>query len=112
MHATTAALIFAVSAYAQTIHNVTVTDDYTFEPDTLTDVAEGDEIRVQFDDHAHDIGKANLTSRVSSLLIILPQVSSTFESPCVYDDSGDAVNSGILDDNGTLYSRYLAHRYS
>ncbi|KAF2208735.1 hypothetical protein CERZMDRAFT_87534 [Cercospora zeae-maydis SCOH1-5] len=76
---TSAALALAGSAIAQTTHDVRVVQgQLAFEPTSLSNVAEGDSIRVSFDPNIpHD------------------SISGSFANPCQYNSEA-GVNSGIL----------------
>ncbi|KAM3417511.1 hypothetical protein BST61_g5751 [Cercospora zeina] len=74
-----AALALAGSAVAQTTHDVRVVQgQLEYEPNSLSNVAEGDSIRVSFDPSIpHDA------------------MSGSFADPCQYNSQG-GVNSGVL----------------
>ncbi|KAI5365473.1 putative cupredoxin [Septoria linicola] len=71
------AVALASSAYAQTVHEVSVVPgQLAFEPNTLSNVAEGDSVRVTFGTQAHNL------------------ISGSWDNACEYN-SDLGVNSGI-----------------
>lgn len=77
-------LLLGSSAYAQTVHEVVATDGVEFEPNSLSNVAAGDMIKVTFSKvNHHDI------------------VSGSWASPCEFN-SAVGLNSGVYS-NGEVF---------